>query len=84
MWCIATLGPILVFEGMLVTLPLLVTLLTITLALVAVYSPDLARRKAAEKILDRLLNALRPGDPPKRDTSNPPRRQPWCRPVRRR
>lgn len=35
-------------------------LLIATLALVAVYSRDPARRTAAEKILDRLLSALRP------------------------
>lgn len=35
-------------------------LLIATLALGAVYSRDPARRTAAEKILDRLLSALRP------------------------
>ncbi len=38
-------------------------LLITTLALVAVYSHDPARRTAAEKILDRLLNTLRPRGP---------------------
>lgn len=38
-------------------------LLIATLALVAVYSPDPARRTAAEKILDRLLGVLRPQGP---------------------
>jgi hypothetical protein len=35
-------------------------LLIVTLALGAVYSRDPVRRAAAEKILDRLLSALRP------------------------
>ena len=69
----AALGPALVITvGVLVGLPLL---LITTLALVAVYSPDQARRGAAEKILDRLLSALRPREPttpsPRRRRENP-------------
>jgi hypothetical protein len=57
----AALGPVLVILGVLAGLPLL---LIITLALVAVYSPQRARRGAAEKILDRLLSVLtRPPQP---------------------
>jgi hypothetical protein len=54
------LGPILVIAGVLGGLPLL---LITTLALVAVYSRDHARRVAAEKILNRLLTTLRPPRP---------------------
>ncbi len=50
------LAPVLLAVAVLGGLPLL---LITTLALVAVYSPDPARRTAAEKILDRLLSALR-------------------------
>lgn len=49
--------PVLLAAAVLGGLPLL---LIATLALVAVYSRDPARRSAAEKILDRLLSALRP------------------------
>ncbi|MGH3973438.1 MAG: hypothetical protein ACRDS9_08930 [Pseudonocardiaceae bacterium] len=49
--------PVLLAVAVLGGLPLL---LITTLALVAVYSSDPARRTAAEKILDRLLSALRP------------------------
>lgn len=52
--------PILVTGAALGGLPLL---LIVTLALVAVYSPDPSRREAAEKVLDRLLTTLRPRDP---------------------
>ncbi len=64
--------PILMTGAALGGLPLL---LICTLALVAVYSPDPSRRAAAEKILDRLLTTLRPGDasirtrPPRKKTS---------------
>ena len=51
-------------------------LLITTLALVAVYSRDPVRRAAAEKILTRLLGALRPGVPstptPRRRRRTPP------------
>lgn len=56
----ALLVPVLATVGALVGLPLL---LIATLALVAVYARDPARRTAAEKILDRLLSALRPREP---------------------
>lgn len=59
----ALLVPILVTGAALGSLPLL---LIITLALIAVYSPDPSRRAAAEKILNRLLTTLRP------PTSNTP------------
>ena len=49
--------PVLLAVAVLGGLPLL---LIVTLALGAVYSRDPARRTAAEKILDRLLRALRP------------------------
>ena len=49
--------PVLLAVAVPVGLPLL---LIATLALVAVYSRDPVRRAAAEKVLDRLLNALRP------------------------
>jgi hypothetical protein len=52
--------PILVSGAALGGLPLL---LIVTLALVAVYSPDPSRQDAAERILDRLLTTLRPRDP---------------------
>jgi hypothetical protein len=39
-------------------------LLIAVLALAAVYSQDPARRSAAEKVLDRLLSALRPRERP--------------------
>ena len=51
--------PVLLAVAVLGGLPLL---LIAALALVAVYSHDPARRAAAEKILDRLLSALRPGE----------------------
>jgi len=53
----ALLGPVMVALAVLGVLPLL---LISTLALVAVYSPDPARRKNAGEILDRLLAILRP------------------------
>jgi hypothetical protein len=49
--------PVLLAVTVLGGLPLL---LIVTLALGAVYSRDPVRRTAAEKILDRLLSALRP------------------------
>jgi hypothetical protein len=49
--------PVVLIVAVLGGLPLL---LIVTLALGAVYSRDPARRAAAEKILDRLLRALRP------------------------
>ncbi|MGH3813370.1 MAG: hypothetical protein ACRDUV_13095 [Pseudonocardiaceae bacterium] len=49
--------PVVLAVAVLGGLPLL---LIATLALVAVYSRDPARRSAAEKILDRLLRALHP------------------------
>jgi nitrate/nitrite transporter NarK len=52
--------PVVLAIAVLGGLPLL---LIATLALVAVYSPDPARRTAAAKILDRLLSALRPREP---------------------
>lgn len=51
------LEPVALAVAVLGGLPLL---LIATLALVAVYSRDPARRTAAEKILDRLLSTLRP------------------------
>jgi hypothetical protein len=51
----AAFGSVLVIVGVLGGLPLL---LITTLALVAVFSPDRARRGAAEKILGQLLSAL--------------------------
>jgi len=59
----ALLGPVVVTVAALGILPLL---LISTLALVAVYSPDPARRKDAGKILDRLLTILRPRERPRR------------------
>lgn len=53
----ALLDPVSVAVAILAILPLL---LISTLALVAVYSPDPARRRNAGKILDRLLTTLRP------------------------
>jgi hypothetical protein len=61
----ALLIPTLVTAAVLGGLPLL---LITTLALIAVYSPDPARRIAAEKILDRLLITLRPSQPATRRT----------------
>ncbi len=61
--------PVLLAVAVLGGLPLL---LIATLALAAVYSRDLARRTAAEKILDRLLSALRPREP---STPTPRRRK---------
>jgi hypothetical protein len=55
--------PVLLAFAVLCGLPLL---LITTLALVAVYSPEPARRTAATKILDRLLATLRPREPVKR------------------
>jgi hypothetical protein len=52
--------PVLLAAAVLGGLPLL---LIATLALGAVYSRDPVRRSAAEKILDRLLSALRPREP---------------------
>jgi hypothetical protein len=49
--------PVVLALAVLGGLPLL---LIVTLALGAVYSRDPVRRAAAEKILDRLLSALRP------------------------
>lgn len=49
--------PVLVIVTSLATLPLLIPVLT----LVAVYSPDAKRQERAEKILNRLLTALRRG-----------------------
>jgi hypothetical protein len=54
--------PILVTGAALGGLPLL---LIATLTLVVVYSPDLSRQDAAERVLDRLLTTLRPRDPAK-------------------
>ncbi|MGH3885117.1 MAG: hypothetical protein ACRDSZ_00875 [Pseudonocardiaceae bacterium] len=54
-------------------------LLIVTLALAAVYSRDPARRTAAEKILDRLLSALRPREP---SASTSQRRRRTSRPGR--
>lgn len=51
-------------------------LLITTLALVAVYSPDPARRAAAEQILDRLLTALRPRVPSTRTPRHKPKTPP--------
>lgn len=51
---------LLVVMGVLLGLPVV---LVITLALVAVYSPDPGRQAAAKEVLDRLLNALRPPSP---------------------
>ena len=57
----AILGPGLVAIAVLGILPLfLISTLISILALVAVYSPDPARRRNAGKILDRLLTTLRP------------------------
>jgi nitrate/nitrite transporter NarK len=49
--------PVLVMLTVLGALPLL---LITTLALAAVYSTNPGRRRAAEKVLDRLLTTLRP------------------------
>lgn len=70
----ALLVPVLITVGALVGLPLL---LIATLALVAVYSRETARRNAAEKILDRLLSTLRPQEP---STPTPRRRRRTGRP----
>lgn len=59
----ALLGPVVVTIAAFGILPLL---LISMLALVAVYSPDPARRKDARKVLDRLLTILRPRERPGR------------------
>lgn len=51
-----------VVMGVLLSLPLV---LVVTLALVAVYSPDPGRQGAAKEILDRLLNVPRPRESPR-------------------
>ena len=56
--------PVVLLIAVLGGLPLL---LIVVLALAAVYSRDPTRRRAAEKILDRLLSALRPA--PRHKTS---------------
>ncbi|MGH3804260.1 MAG: hypothetical protein ACRDTD_29820 [Pseudonocardiaceae bacterium] len=66
--------PIVLAVAVLGGLPLL---LIATLALVAVYSREPARRTAAEKILDRLLSVLRPREP---STPAPRRRRRTGRP----
>jgi hypothetical protein len=79
-----TWGPVLVLViGVLLSLPLA---LVITLALVAVYSADPGRRRAAKEVLDRLLSALRPHESPRtparRRRGRPPpgKRQPTEQP----
>lgn len=57
-----TWGPVLVLViGVLLSMPLA---LVITVALVAVYSADPGRRRAAKEVLDRLLSVLRPQESP--------------------
>ncbi len=75
------LGPALVVViGVLLSLPLA---LVITLALVAVYSADPGRRRAAKEVLDRLLSVLRPQESPRtpapRRRGRPPPGK--CRPA---
>ena len=62
-----------VVMGVLLGLPVV---LVITLALVAVYSPDPARQGAAKEILDRLLIALRPRESPRTRAPRRRRRRP--------